>query len=402
MAHGLAASIEAIQERFAAENDVTELSGRIRTNEMCIVSARNSRRMRRTASRLQAMNEDMNSEIRRRARRSEVFSFLTTDLQHAHMMEEQAFKQLKRQERIMRMSLRAAGNAVDPHDERVEAERRLREHEADIRLQFQMVLTVDDGNELQDTRVRVDDTCPNCGTAMHRNVQLSYLVCPNLECQCRREYIDASTYSGNTYTTRDVPKSSSNVTHYSAFLNACQGRTSRQLSPTFLSSVCYFLVVEGVTSPDQITKKLINRAQKYFMPRNEYNISAIIGTRLRGDSMRIPPDVIKKMHLIFRVLWPIFNRYKKFLEPDRRNMANFDFFSRVTVRFLGYDVFLPLFSTFELKANETRHYAFLRHLFNHLGWRWCEELSDVPEAVLDEYDARYGQEMARMLNTVES
>lgn len=400
-AHGLLQTTLAdIQKRFEAENDITELEGQMRVNEELMAGCVGRRTLRRR-NRLRCLNEDLAAEMRRRRRKREVYEFLTSDLEHALHMADAAYRQQQRQQRLVRQSMQAAGrrDSMPDPDTREAARERQRKRAADAALIFRDVVLVDDGHTMQHTRAMVDDVCPNCSTLMHRNTLTSCLVCPNLECQFMREYIDTSNYSSHTYTMRDASsnKSSSNVTHYSAFLNTCQGRTSRKLSTEFLFKICYFLRAEGVTSVDQINKKKINRAQKYFLPKNEYNISVIIGTRLRGDALRIPPEVIKKMHLLFRALWPIFNRYKRILEPKRRNMANFDFISRVMVRLLGYDVLLPLFSEFDLEGNKVRHYAFVRRLFRHMGWEWCEQLSDVPDAVLDQYDDRHAEEIEQLL-----
>lgn len=397
--NALKITVADIRKKFAEENETTRLESKVQALNT-LIDGCYGRRMIRRRNRMLALKADALADIERRKKKQEVFEFLTTDLEHALVTAQAAYKQQQRQERIVRQSMQAAGRKDDDMEQKGEKElalKRTRQQAADAALLYRDLVLIDDGQAMQDAREMVDDVCPNCETLMHRNIQTSCLICPNLDCQFMREYIDTSSYSNQTYTMRDSSsgQKNSNVTHYSAFLNTCQGRTSRKFSREFLFQICYFLRAEGVTSADQITKKLVNRAQKYFMPKNEYNISVILGTILRGDALRFPPEVVKKMHLLFRAIWPIFNRWKCILEPTRRNMANFDFFSRVMVRLLGYDVLLPRFTQFDLDANEVRHYAFMRRIFREMGWEWSDQLSDVSEEDLDEYEKRHSEEIDR-------
>lgn len=266
---------------------------------------------------------------------------------------------------------------------------------ADTNLLLEDVMLIDDGERLQDARAQVDDICLNCGTLMERNLQLSYLVCPNVECQHMRWYMDTSTYNSTAYTTRmDMVKNAPKcVTHYSTFLNTCQGKTTKKFPREYLFKICFYCYVEGARSPLEITKEMINKAQKY-LGATEYNISTILKTQLRGNSLRLPPDVIKKLQLLFKALWPVFAQMKNELDPKRANMINFNFVSRVLCRLLGYDVFLPLFDKFRMPCNEIKHSAFMRHMFRELGWIWEDrKLTDVPDAVLDEFEQREGDFM---------
>lgn len=399
----LQTTLDEIKEKFDEQTSTTELMAQLRTNNV-LIDGCVGRCWQRRKNRLQCMNNDITAECARRRRKRDVYDFLTSDLKNALDMADREMRVEKRKEYLLRQSIRGSGRTMDVDDEAREQERKDRQmaQVRDAQTVFQDLVLVDGGKGMQDARSIVDDMCPNCGTAMHRNLLNSCLVCPRLDCQFMRTYIDTSVYSGNTYSQRDSSsKSSSNVTHYASFLNNAQGRTSRKLSSELLLKICYFLRVQGITQKKDITKKTVNKAQKFFMTKNEYNISVIVGAKLRGDSFRIPPEVIKKMHLLFRAIGPVFFCFKKVLEPRRRNMANFDFISRVMVRLLGYDVFLPLFTTFDLRSNTIRHYAFMRRLFRIMKWEWCEALSDEPDSVLDEFDARNHEEIEGLLSNLD-
>lgn len=258
----------------------------------------------------------------------------------------------------------------------------------DVQMLFEDVMLIHDGERLQDARTRVDDVCVNCGSSMERNLSLSFLICPNLDCGHMRWYIDTSTYSSTTCMGRVDQKTTpkQNINHYPTFLNTAQGKTSKKFPKEFLMKICYYCYVEGARKPSDITKKMINKAQKYI-GTTEYNITIILKTLLKGEHIRLPAEVVKKMQLLFRALFPVFETMKSDLNPNRSNMVNFGFVSRVLCRLLGYDVFLPLFDPLDMKINEIRHSAFMRRMFHHLGWIWEDgRLTDVPDRYLDEYE----------------
>ena len=252
------------------------------------------------------------------------------------------------------------------------------------------VILLDNGDGLQDA-MQMDDVCCNCGSLMQRNLQLSYLVCPNLECGFMRWYVDTSSYSASTYSVRSecAKNTVKTVTHFSTFLNVAQGKTTKKFSRDYLMKIAYYCYIEGSRRKEDITKEKINKAQKYLPGGTEYNISTILKTQLRGDCMRMPPEVVRKFQLLFKALWPTFSQLKGERQSDRSNMVNFNFTSRTLCRLLGYDCYLPLFETFRMPRNLLRHSSFMKKMFNELGWCW-DGISEVPDHVLEEYEAREG------------
>ncbi len=369
------------QKRFHELNRVDELEQRQKQALAAIGECTNRRDIRRR-NWLQRESETVYREMQRRSRKTAIFSALTHDIEEA-------------------MHIANSSKYIAPHapvvkrptDDAPKTKTKAEQFADDVVLIYEDVFLIDDGERLQDARAQVDDICSNCGMLMERNLQLSYLVCPNLECQHMRWYMDTSTYSSSTYTTtrmdlsKNAPKC---VTHYSTFLNTCQGKTTKKFPREFLMKICYYCYVEGARAPEDITKEMINKAQKYIGV-TEYKISTILKTQLRGSSLRLPPEVIKKLQLLFKALWPVFAQMKAELDPKRANMINFNFVSRVLCRLLGYDIFLPLFDKFRMPLNEIKHSAFMRQMFAHLGWIWEDQkLTDIPDSVLDEFEEREG------------
>jgi len=382
-AQGLDSTLHEVRAKFDAENSTAELLAQHAANTEQMARCVGVRGIRQR-NRLRVLNEDIEAEIARRKRKAAMFDFITTEVHQALEMAQLEYQRQLRESRILQAA------RAEPIDEEAEARRQQQECRSDTAVLFQNLVLLDNGHQVQDARSVVDDVCPNCAALMNRNLRVSCLVCPTPTCRFMRHYIDTSSYSNSTYSLHNPPNKNTpnNVTHYSAFLNTSQGHTSSRLSREFLLKICYFLRVQGIKRRQDITKASINRAQKFFLSKNEYNKSSAAGTKLRGDALRFPPDVVKTMHLLFRAISPVFERFKRYLKSDRRNMTNFDFFSRVMVRLLGYDVFLDLFTKFRLRPNEIRHYAFMRRLFRKMKWEWSEELSDVPDAVLDQFDER--------------
>lgn len=374
MAEGVTSHLGSMRELFDRQNEVESLERRIAQNTESVEVCTSRRDIRRRNALLRT-NETLKRTVARRLRKRQLFDVLATDVREAADI-------ASAQRRIQWSHA--------PAKEPEEAD----SYKADVNLLLEDVILVDNGEHLQDARAQVDDVCVNCGQLMERNLQLSYLVCPNLDCGHMRWYIDTSTYNGSAYTSRSeaVKNAPKCVTHYSTFLNTSQGKTTKRFSKDFLMKICFYCYVEGARSPSDITKEIVNKAQKY-LGSTEYNISTILKTQLRGDSLRLPPEVVKKLQLLFKAMWPVFAEMKRELNSERANMINFNFVSRVLCRLLGYDVFLPLFDKFRMPSNEIRHSAFMRQMFQELDWVWeNEKLTDIPDSMLDEYQRRMLEE----------
>jgi hypothetical protein len=374
--------IKTRRERFAQLYSTDELERRVEDNESELDNCSHRRNLRRRNA-LERDTEMIRRDIQRRHRKAQLFDVLANDAQEALQI---ASINVYTAPATLRNDRMVA-------DEDAKPKTKAEQFVEDTHLLLEDVMLIDDGDRLQDARAQVDDICINCGTLMERNLQLSYLVCPNLNCQHMRWYMDTSTFSNTTYSTRiDISKNAPKcVTHYSTFLNTCQGKTTKKFPREYLMKICFYCFIEGARSSDDITKELINKAQKY-LGATEYNISTILKTQLRGSSLRLPPEVIKKLQLLFKALWPVFAQMKGDLDPKRANMINFNFVSRVLCRLLGYDIFLPLFDKFRMPFNEIKHSAFMRQMFTELGWVWQDrKLTDIPDAVLDDYERRMNE-----------
>lgn len=374
MAEVAASTLDSMAKRFEAQNNVSQLHQSVMDNVDLIDSCTKKRDLRRRNA-LTRDNERMQREIQRRQRKRSLFEILSTDVQEAAQITDARQKHRKIE-------------CIAPKD-KVKREKDLKEEMHAI---LEDIILIDDGQSLQDARAQVDDVCTNCGTLMERNLQLSYLVCPNLECGMCRWYLDTSTYQSSTYSVRSenlktAPKC---VTHYSTFLNVSMGKSTKRFSRDYLMRIAHYCYVEGCRKKEDITKEVVNKAQKYLGP-TEYNLSTLLKTQLRGDCLRLPPEIIKRLQLLFKALWPVFASLKASLDSDRSNMINFNYMSRVLCRLLGYDIFLPLFDKFRMQRNEVRHSAFMRLMFRKLDWHWEDgRITDIPDSVLDEFEKREG------------
>lgn len=381
------------ERRIHELNETEPLRQQIRRNTDVINQCRNRHDIRKKYS-LQVSNSDIRKQIDRNTHKIKLFGILKTGVQEASQLMSvppttmrcsSKIKNTAAQESAFTQSYNKAFMPPQSEQELID------QVVNDASLIFEDVILIDDGEHLQDARAQVDDVCMNCNTLMERNLQLSYLVCPNIDCGHMRWYMDTSTYTSSNYSPKsDMSKSSPKcVTHYSTFLNTSQGKTTKRFTHEKLTNICFFCYVVGARKPEDITKKMINKAQKFMGGTTEYNISTILKTQLRGNSLRLPPEVIKKLQLLFKAMWPVFAHMKQELDSSRANMINFNFVSRVLCRLLGYDIFLTLFDTFTMERNEIRHSAFMRQMFHKLGWVWEDrKLTDIPDNVLDEYEER--------------
>lgn len=379
------------RRKFDESNETASLMQRIAQINEQIAGCTTRRDIRRRNALLRE-NERLHREVERRRQRRTLYDTLVTDVQEAR----QIVRASRRDVPVETTSAAEARKAAAP--ERADA--------ADAALVFEDVLLLDDGESLQDVRDNVDDVCTNCGAQMERHVQTSFLFCPNADCGHIRTYMDTSSgapaYSSRNELAKMAPRC---VTHYSTFLNMSMGKTSRNNDRDFAMQVCYYCYVEGARTAADVTRKLINKAQKHIIHQNilhnragprrmRYNITPILRSQIRGDRYRIPPVYLKKMQLYFKAMLPVFEENKDKLQNARINMINFAYVSRVLCRLEGIDVFVPMFEKFQMEDNEIRHSAFMRdYIFKTLGWHWQDGVfCTVPDAKLDEYNARMATE----------
>ena len=352
--------------------EIASLENQIQQNADAIEACTARRDLRRRNA-LRWQNEQLMSQIGRRKRKGWV---LTAKLDEA----EQQLLPSKRR----RAAVQLSDPAADPAKPSA-----IEQYLTSMQHLVEDVLLVADGDKVQNARTRMDDVCTNCKIPMERNLTLSYLVCP--ECQAMRWYMDTSLAvsgggrnpSGNHRV--DVQTQAKCVTHFSSFISNSQGKTTKRFSKQYLHRIAYYCYCEGARKPTDITKKMVNKAQKY-LGNTEYSISVILKTRLRGDCVRLPPPLVKKMQLLFKCMYPVFEQMKGELDSGRSNMINFCFVSRLLLRLLGYDVYLALFETFRMPRNAIKHSCFARKMFARLGWNF-ERLSEIPDAVLNAYEA---------------
>lgn len=380
------AALEERRARFLEINDTDAIALRIQRNRAAVSGPLSTVALRKMNATRRKIERD-EREIRRRHRKRQLFDEIETDIREA--------QQIARQHRRT-----AAAPAPEAAGEAAAKAPRLsawdREDVDDAVVLLEDVMLIDDGERVQDARTQVDDVCCNCGTQMERNLRLSFLVCPNLDCGYMRWYIDTSAYNAGAYTVRsEIAKNNPKaVTHFSTFLNTAQGKTTKKFPKEYLMRVCFYCYVEGCRTPADINKDVINKAQRYFGD-TDYALSVILKTQLRGNGLLIPPEITKRMQLLFKAIYPVFETLKHELHGTRRNMINFNFISRILCRLLGYDVFLPLFDQLRMQRNRVRHSAFVRRMFQPLGWHWEDgRLTEIPDAVLDEFDERMAAEAA--------
>lgn len=374
---GVRKTINESRKKFDEMNETDSLYRALSQNEDMLVMCTNRRDLRRKNALLRE-NDRIRHEIERRVKKKSLFNTLITDVEGA--------------EEITRAGRVVSSEPVVPASD-IE----------DVRLALEDVFLIDNGERLQDAREQLDDICTNCGMQMERCVQMSYLVCPNLDCGHVRMYVDTSSAGTSTYTARsELAKGAPRkVTHYNTYLNMAQGKTTKDLSYDFLMRVAHFCYVEGARSEKDINRVVLNKAQKHIFTDNKYPLTPILRTIMRGDSLRLPPEIVKKMQLMFKAMLPVFEILKPELKDDRSNMVNFGFCSRTLVRLLGVDVFLPLFDRFRMEENEIRHSAFMRRMFAELDWVWEDgKIVDFPDSVLDELEAREAEEAQQPIEPI--
>ena len=235
-----------------------------------------------------------------------------------------------------------------------------------------------------------DDICSNCNGLMHRDINMSYLVCS--QCHHMKLYVDTSVATSSSDAAvldRRRNKAPKWILHYVTFLNATQSKTTKKFSPEFMHKVCYYCYVEGARSGEDITKKMVNRAQRYNGGTTIHTKSILLTALLRGHPMTMPPELIMSLQLLFRKVWPLFLVLKKDLDATRSNAQAYKYLTRVFLRFLGYDVFLPLIETFSMMETKVKHSSYMRKMCHKLGWVWVDGQITEPEIsdkMIDDYE----------------
>jgi uncharacterized Zn finger protein (UPF0148 family) len=265
-----------------------------------------------------------------------------------------------------------------------------------------------DGERLHDTReLTLDDSCMNCGTMMERDIYLSNLVCPT--CGYQRHYVDTSVndnarntsynngnqQQNNQRNNRSGRRhaSSKSMTHYTNYLNVCQGKSNKVFSQEEMDALCLQCWICGARKGTDITKSIIHQAQAAISPKGvpNYTVSMLLLVIMRGHITKFPPKLTQKMKFCFSPFWCMYCKYKHLLETGgsrpRANLSAFKFITRMQLKLHGYDVYLDTVESFKMDSSILKHSLFARFLFNKLGWPWDDRIIDVTDEDLNWFDA---------------
>jgi hypothetical protein len=246
----------------------------------------------------------------------------------------------------------------------------------------------------QTSSTPINDKCVNCETAMRRDT-ISQLVCPKCGfIKCNIDASNPSSASAGSYARKEgasgenlsVPKQ---LLHFLTFLAACQGKTTREFDTSLIDRLCKYAYVQGCRKPEDITKDIINRAQRYEGGSTEHTRSILYRVILRGHSIRYPADILHKMQLMFRKLWPAYFVNKELLYKDRSNTQAYKFIARMNFRMLGVPFLLDTVEPFKMSDTKLMHSAFTRTIFKKdLLWKW-EDGRITEEGITDTMIDRY-------------
>ena len=243
--------------------------------------------------------------------------------------------------------------------------------------------------------VPLNDRCVNCATTMRRDT-LSKLVCP--KCKFTKCYIDASNPSSATTgsfvrrgrASDDDAGTPKQLLHFLTFLAASQGKTTRVFDRELWDRLCFFLYVQGCRKPEDITKDLVNKAQRFNGGSTEHTRSILYTVLLKGHAVRYPIDVIYKVKLMFRTLWPAYFVNKELLYKDRSNTQAYKFIGRLCFRQLGMPFLSDTIEPFKMIETILMHSSFTRTIYRKdLRWKWEDGRTTeegVSDAMIDRYE----------------
>jgi hypothetical protein len=256
------------------------------------------------------------------------------------------------------------------------------------------------------------DYC-KCGELMQRHPTMSFTICPACFCKrveidmCARDlsaFIDSRSDSQRARVSATGQKSSfKNASHYGTFLNSNRARKTKTVNMDRLLQLCMYCYVEGARSPNDISPKIVNRAQKHLQKHSnvpiEYPLTRTYVSLLRDDNISIPDTVKTLLMRLYSYVQPVYSRYRATTADDpsdnRTNMPKFTFVTRILCRLIGMDVLVPLFDNFSMSDIVVRRTAVMRRVFTELGWVWSDSLADdITSKMLDAYDAVVDAEAA--------
>lgn len=364
--------------------DPTALDAQVRRLEAQLCEGAVGFKARRENLRLKADLADARRELRRRHRKRYIFEELANDIETAADMARALEERSAAKRRRLNHAATIASEAESASAATAAAT-------ADVTLRDAILFDDGSGVVRPPESAPMDQRCINCDTEMERGTN-SHLCCP--KCGFQRWYADSTTTAGaaagalsrrRTEGDGATPKA---VLHFLCFLAATQGRTTKSFSKELLRKLCFYAYVEGARTPGQVTKDIVNRAQRYEGGSTQHTRSILYTVLLRGNAFRFPPEVLHKLVLLFRKMWPVFLVNKSLMRTDRRNTQAFKYLTRLFFKLLGLDVYLDSVEPFRMIETRLMHSSFARQLFHRLGWVWTENLCDegISNAMLDRYD----------------
>lgn len=272
-----------------------------------------------------------------------------------------------------------------------------------------------------ESKIKIDDSCPNCGNLMQRIPSQSILICPHLDCQFMKFYMDLSMYSSNSNNNNSSGvghvsnhknnnvnnnntmneklefKSKNQIikqksTQVSSELKAAVGETTKKFTTDQLNTVCYYAYIEGARKKEDITKEIINSAQKHIGEK-QYDITLTLRYKLRGDNLKFPPEEIKRIEMVYKAIEPFFLEYKYKLSENRKNNPKKDRMMRAVLRLLGLDLYCQYFvpndkhqPNSKQQMNEKKICSFIRFLFKKAGIEWNDCFIDFSKEEIDQFE----------------
>lgn len=211
------------------------------------------------------------------------------------------------------------------------------------------------------------DDCPLCHETLMLVSAKSIMTCQ--KCGYAVAYLDA-TMSSMSYSD-DVEFSSfsyKRINHFNEWLQQVQAKESFEISDDVLQQVMDELYRQRITSPDDITPRLVRECLKKLKLRKAYEHVAQIVSKLTGRKpLRIPPESEELCRLMFIAVQPAFEKH---CPKDRKNFLSYSYCLFKFFELLGYDELLDGFTLLKGRDKLAKQDEIFEKICEDLQWQF--------------------------------
>lgn len=229
----------------------------------------------------------------------------------------------------------------------------------------------DYANRAPSIGVSTQDICKICDVTMTLMTKQACLACPN--CGRSTGFLDATSsalaYGDEVEFTSFTYK---RINHFNEWLNLFQGKESTEIPPAIFQRIMERLYEKGYHRSEKvITRSVIEIIMRELGMRKYYEHKQLILSRITGEPPpRMTPEQEEQARVMFMAIQAPFEKWKKILEPKRKNFLSYSYLLYKFCQLRGWNQFLPCFTLLKGADKLAKQDRLFEKICMELDWQY--------------------------------